>query len=84
VDGYTDDVSVILRGGVKRTVPSRWPDVVIADAETIAGAPPVMNRAGYGEMTSMFTGAGRLAARVPSRAGDVFPLGTYPVAGGGR
>jgi glycerol-1-phosphate dehydrogenase [NAD(P)+] len=55
VDGYTDDVSVILRGGVKRTVPSRWPDVVIADAETIAGAPAVMNRAGYGEMTSMFT-----------------------------
>jgi glycerol-1-phosphate dehydrogenase [NAD(P)+] len=55
VDGYTDDVSVVLRGGVKRTVPSRWPDVVIADTETIAGAPPVMNRAGYGEMTSMFT-----------------------------
>ena len=55
VDGYTDDVSVTLRDGVKRTVPSRWPDVVVADAETIAGAPPIMNRAGYGEMTSMFT-----------------------------
>ena len=55
VDGYTDNVSVILRGGVKRTVPSRWPDVVVSDAETIAGAPPAMNRAGYGEVTSMFT-----------------------------
>lgn len=53
VDGYTDDVSVVLRDGVKRTVPSRWPDAVIADAETIAEAPPTMNRAGYGEMTSM-------------------------------
>ncbi len=53
VDGYTDDVSVVLRGGVKRTIPSRWPDVVIADAETIAEAPAPMNRAGYGEMTSM-------------------------------
>lgn len=54
VDGYTDDVSVVLRGGVKRTVPSCWPDAVVADDETIAGAPPAMNRAGYGEMTSMF------------------------------
>lgn len=53
VDGYTDDVSVVLRDGVKRTVASRWPDAVIADAETIAEAPAAMNRAGYGEMTSM-------------------------------
>jgi glycerol-1-phosphate dehydrogenase [NAD(P)+] len=55
VDGYTDDVSVLLRDGVKRTVPSRWPDAVVADAGTIAAAPPVMNRAGFGEMTSMLT-----------------------------
>ncbi len=53
VDGYTDDVSVVLRDGVKRTVPSRWPDAVVADTETIAEAPPAMNRAGFGEMTSM-------------------------------
>ena len=53
VDGYTDDVSVVLRDGVKRTVPSRWPDAVVADAETIAEAPALMNRAGFGEMTSM-------------------------------
>lgn len=55
VDGYTDDVSVVLRGGVKRTVPSRWPDAVVADAETVAAAPARMNRAGFGEMTSMLT-----------------------------
>nr|WP_272919326.1 iron-containing alcohol dehydrogenase [Streptomyces sp. SID8352] len=55
VDGYTDDVSVVLRDGVKRTVPSRWPDAVVADAETIAEAPARMNRAGFGEMTSMLT-----------------------------
>ena len=53
VDGFTDDVSVVLRDGVKRTVPSRWPDAVVADAETIAEAPAAMNRAGFGEMTSM-------------------------------
>ena len=54
VDGFTDNVSVLLRGGVKRTVPSRWPDLVIADAQVIAAAPAEMNRAGYGEMTSLF------------------------------
>lgn len=53
VDGFTDDVSVILRDGVKRTIPSRWPDAVVADDETIAEAPAVMNQAGFGEMTSM-------------------------------
>lgn len=53
VDGFTDDVSVVLRDGVKRTVPSRWPDAVIADTDVIAEAPAAMNRAGFGEMTSM-------------------------------
>ena len=64
VDGYTDDVSVTLKEGVKRTVPSVWPDAVLADAETVAGAPARMNRAGYGEMTSMYVAPAdwRLAA----------------------
>lgn len=66
VDGYTDDVSVVLRGGVKRTVPSCWPDAVLADSVTIAGAPARMNRAGFGEMTSMLVAPAdwRLAALV--------------------
>jgi glycerol-1-phosphate dehydrogenase [NAD(P)+] len=64
VDGYTDNVSVMLRDGVKRTVPSVWPDVVLADADTVAGAPARMTRAGFGEMTSMFVAPAdwRLAA----------------------
>ncbi|MFB9375917.1 iron-containing alcohol dehydrogenase [Kineococcus gynurae] len=55
VDGFTDNVSVVLASGVKKTIPSRWPDVVLADLETIAGAPPQMAAAGYGELLSMFT-----------------------------
>jgi glycerol-1-phosphate dehydrogenase [NAD(P)+] len=55
VDGYTDNVSVILRDGVKRTIPSRWPDVVVADVTTISTAPRQLNTAGYGEVLSMFT-----------------------------
>ena len=54
VDGFTDNVSVILRDGVKRTIPSRYPDVVIADVTTIAGAPEQLTTAGYGEVLSMF------------------------------
>lgn len=55
VDGFTDNVSVILRNGVKRTVPSRWPSAVLADVVTIAGAPRQMNTAGFGEAISLFT-----------------------------
>lgn len=64
VDGYTDNVSVILINGVKRTVPSRWPDAVIADTTLISEAPELLNKAGYGEINSMFTAPAdwRLAA----------------------
>ncbi len=55
VDGYTDDVSVVLRGGVKRTVPSRWPSAVVADVTTIAQAPARLTAAGFGEVLSLFT-----------------------------
>ncbi|MGS0685473.1 iron-containing alcohol dehydrogenase [Nakamurella sp. GG22] len=55
VDGFTDDVSVLLRNGVKRTTPSRWPDIVVSDVATIDQAPSAMNVAGFGELTSMFT-----------------------------
>jgi len=55
VDGFTDNVSVVLRNGVKRTIPSRWPDVVLADTTTIADAPAAMNTAGFGEVLSLYT-----------------------------
>lgn len=55
VNAFSDNMAVILRDGVKRTVPSRWPDVLIVDLQVIADAPPEMNRAGYGELMAMFT-----------------------------
>ena len=55
VNAFSDDMAVLLRDGVKRTVPSRWPDVLIVDIGIIADAPPAMNRAGFGELCSMFT-----------------------------
>ena len=55
VDGFTDNVSVILRSGVKRTVPSRWPTIVLADTTTIGAAPRELNTSGFGEAISLFT-----------------------------
>jgi glycerol-1-phosphate dehydrogenase [NAD(P)+] len=55
VDGFTDNVSVILRNGVKRTIPSRWPTVVLADIVTIGEAPSELNTSGFGEAISLFT-----------------------------
>lgn len=55
VNAFSDDMAVLSRDGVKRTVPSRWPDALIIDLEVLADAPPAMNRAGFGELCSMFT-----------------------------
>ncbi|MDO9378111.1 MAG: iron-containing alcohol dehydrogenase [Nocardioidaceae bacterium] len=55
VDGFTDNVSVVLANGVKRTIPSQWPHTVLADPETIRDAPQRLNASGFGEALSMFT-----------------------------
>ena len=54
VDGYTDNVSVVLRDGVKRTIPSRWPSVVLSDVTTITDAPAHLTTSGFGEIQSTF------------------------------
>jgi glycerol-1-phosphate dehydrogenase [NAD(P)+] len=55
VDGYTDNVSVVLKNGVKRTIASNWPEVVLADLEVIQSAPLELNLAGFGEALSLYT-----------------------------
>jgi glycerol-1-phosphate dehydrogenase [NAD(P)+] len=55
VNGYADPFSVLLRSGVKRTTPTRWPDALIADTDVLAGAPVRLNRAGLGDMSAMFS-----------------------------
>jgi glycerol-1-phosphate dehydrogenase [NAD(P)+] len=55
VNAFSDDMAVLLRDGVKRTVPSRWPDIVIADLEVLSSTPHEMQLAGFGELCSMFT-----------------------------
>ncbi len=58
VDGFTDNFSVVLQKGVKRTLLTRWPDAVLTDGRVVAGAPHALSAAGLGEMLSMFVAPG--------------------------
>ncbi|HEX5190848.1 MAG TPA: iron-containing alcohol dehydrogenase, partial [Streptosporangiaceae bacterium] len=55
VNGYADPFSVLLKSGVKRTTPTRWPDALIADTAVLADAPERLKLAGTGDMAAMFT-----------------------------
>lgn len=55
VNGYADDQSVLLLDGVKTTVRSRWPDVLLIDEGTLVCAPPELTRAGLGDLISVYT-----------------------------
>jgi len=55
VNGYADPFSVLLRHGVKRTSASRWPDTLLIDPAILAAAPAGLNRAGVGDLASMFS-----------------------------
>lgn len=55
VNAFADDMAVLLVRGVKRTLPSRWPDALVIDLRTLADAPAALNRAGVGELMAMFT-----------------------------
>ena len=49
VNGFSDDLSVVLRAGAKRTVPSTYPAALVIDHRVLAGAPVDLSRAGLGE-----------------------------------
>ena len=55
VNGYADPFSVLLHHGVKRTSPSRWPDTMLIDPAILSAAPAALNRAGAGDLASMFS-----------------------------
>jgi glycerol-1-phosphate dehydrogenase [NAD(P)+] len=55
VNGFGDDRSVLLVNGVKRTLPSTWASVLIADSDVLVDAPAAMNAAGLADLIAMFT-----------------------------
>jgi glycerol-1-phosphate dehydrogenase [NAD(P)+] len=53
INGFIADRSVLVIAGAKRTVVSRWPDMLIADSDIITAAPPRMNLAGVGDLSTV-------------------------------
>jgi glycerol-1-phosphate dehydrogenase [NAD(P)+] len=66
INGFIADRSVLVVAGAKRTVQSRWPDVLVADTDIIASAPWQLNLAGVGDLSTVPNAVAewRLAARL--------------------
>lgn len=54
VSAYTSNMAPTLIEGVKRTLPSRYPDALICDLETLRDAPREMTIAGVGDLLAVF------------------------------
>ncbi|MGI6776759.1 MAG: iron-containing alcohol dehydrogenase [Acetivibrionales bacterium] len=55
VNAMSDNMAVVLRNGTKRTVPSRWVDVLIIDTQIIRDSPKEMSVAGFCDLCAQFT-----------------------------
>jgi glycerol-1-phosphate dehydrogenase [NAD(P)+] len=54
VSAYTSNMAPVSIEGVKRTLPSRYPDALICDLETLRDAPYDMTVAGVGDLLAAF------------------------------
>ncbi len=54
VSAYTSNMAPTFIDGVKRTLPSRYPDALICDLETLCDAPREMTVAGVGDLLAAF------------------------------
>ncbi len=54
VSAFTSNMAPTFIDGVKRTLPSRYPDALACDLETLAGAPYEMTSAGVGDLLAAF------------------------------
>lgn len=53
INGFIADRSVLVIAGAKRTVQSRWPDVLVADTDILTAAPWQLNLAGVGDLSTV-------------------------------
>jgi glycerol-1-phosphate dehydrogenase [NAD(P)+] len=54
VSAYASNMAPVFVEGVKRTLPSRYPDVLVCDLETLRDAPMEMSVAGVGDLLAAF------------------------------
>lgn len=71
VNAFSDDSSVMLINGVKRTVHSRYPLILIIDLDIVGAAPAEMNVSGYGDLIATWT------APVDWYLGNVLGMGQH-------
>ncbi|RDH74834.1 iron-containing alcohol dehydrogenase [Mycolicibacterium moriokaense] len=53
INGFIADRSVLVIAGAKRTVVSRWPDMLVADSDILTAAPARLNLAGVGDLSTV-------------------------------
>ena len=58
VTAYAASMAVLLKDGVKRTIPSRYPTAILADLRVLASAPQAMTLAGLGDCCARFVAYG--------------------------
>jgi glycerol-1-phosphate dehydrogenase [NAD(P)+] len=58
VTAYAANMAVLLKDGVKRTIPSRYPTAIISDLRVLASSPKSMTMAGLGDCCARFVAYG--------------------------
>jgi len=58
VTAYAANMAVLLKDGVKRTIPSCYPDAILCDLRVLACAPTEMTLAGLGDCCARFVAYG--------------------------
>lgn len=55
VNAFSDGISIMLKNGVKSSLPTRYPSVLVIDLDVIERAPMERNLAGYGDVLATWT-----------------------------
>jgi glycerol-1-phosphate dehydrogenase [NAD(P)+] len=58
VTAFAASMAVLLKDGVKRTLPSRYPTAILSDLRVLASAPQAMTNAGLGDCCARFVAYG--------------------------
>jgi glycerol-1-phosphate dehydrogenase [NAD(P)+] len=58
VTAFAANMAVLLKDGVKRTIPSRYPTAIIADLRVLSSAPKALTLAGLGDCCARFVAYG--------------------------
>lgn len=54
VTAFASNIAVLLKEGVKRTYPSRYPDYVLSDIDVLKNAPYILTQAGFGDLLARY------------------------------